>query len=254
MDDLILTETWQANAMHSFLKRNCPPSDDIIPDGIRAIRRVHGGYRFILEIEPGVHNVMWAEKQRRLSMPYIIFVGHVTDAYQVPVLRNSGFQAEFLPWLENIGTFFRNEPIKSLDDRVCYAVLRNTFARSMCGAKGILKNNSLTDAVNFLRQALFAKAYNWDSENATNYMAFTRPGSGYAIEHLSKALFPISRWEENSLKDPQFGLKVDWPRTLGSAPTQSLRWYLEHPHLMYAAENHINQIFVRQALAKLQQT
>jgi len=173
-------------------------------------------------------------------MPYIIFVGQVLDACSASTF---GIPATFL---KSIGTFFRNEPIKSFDDPVCYAVLMNCFGHAMCGASGQLSNSSLKEAANFLRQSLFAKAYNYDSLSATNYAAFAHPKSQHTIKHLSKALYPIDVWEENSLKDPKFGLKLKWPRA-----HVDLRRGVGNQH---AAENYMNHIFVSQELAKLQQT
>ena len=255
-DELTITELWQAGAMYKFLSENNPPAQDIIPDGVRVVRPVVGGYRFVLEIEPGVHNVIWVDRKVRLSMPYVVFIGEVHTRAAQLVKVNDRFGYVFPPWLENLGTFFRNEPIRSMDDPLCYAVLRNCFGVAMCGAKGWMKSGgSLTDACHFLRQVLFGKGYNCDSETATNYMQFTRPGASFYVKDLSSKLYPITRWEENSLKDPKFALRMDWPRGFPGYPEHSARtlrdWLVvPKPELF----THFHRIFFGHEAEKLQQT
>jgi len=170
---------------------------EILPDGIRFIN----GKRLVFELEPGVRNVdiEWKDhisRQHRIAFPYLVFYYHHDDGYHRPVY-----------------VFFRNQPLRSLDDELYVPALPNCLhcGRGMHYACGTGGSGNLCRLANVLRTGFFSQRFNLDSYGSSGHYQY--------LHSLSKTrrLFckirdPVA-WERASLKNPEFILKMDWIKT-----------------------------------------
>lgn len=164
--------------------------DDVMPDGLRAVRGDRDVCYFIVELPPGVHSVIWREyrgrndwgpaRTVRLAMPYVIISGWWS--------RNS--------FLAAAGCYFRNEPITWLEDTLYVAPLPNTGGSHMCGLDAYAY--SLPAAVGRLKNALFGKQFNPDG-HGNHHMACQDPD-----------INPVTNWEAKTKEDPTFVLRKQW--------------------------------------------
>lgn len=190
--------------------------DEIIPDGVRFIR----GKRLIFELEPGVRNVdmAWNDDDWtyscRLAFPYIIFYYRYDRYGQDPVY-----------------VFFRNKPLRSLDDELYVPALPNCLGGGLggtgmyyaCGTEG---GGDLSWLAHKLRTEFFEQQFNKDGYSASGHAHYIRSLKGFK-RRFCKIRDPAA-WERASLKDPNFILKMDWRETKHT-PRSLLTTYRTNP-------------------------
>ncbi len=212
----------------------------ILPDGVKCLIPLPGGRLVVVhETPPLVFNLRWVAKRSprkaggpgtkyrdvRVALPYVV----VLAVYHQPTggpLRLSGANE----------CFFRNAPLKSLDDELCYPALLNCSRFDpqeghplawICtqylqidqtvngGSPGPYLERSLTA----LLQHLFQSGFNYSSDE-NEY-------SSWFSEHVKASVDPrigsIEAWEEATRENPMFVLEIPWLKTgmsLGQVATR----------------------------------
>jgi hypothetical protein len=181
------------NALTRLVKwQGMDTGEQIIPDGYRAIA-CNGSYnQVIFELEPGVRWVSWGRRSYKLSFPYLVFCACGSGS---PVYL-----------------FFRNEPLRSLDDALYEPALPNCLLAEYAKCYwvcGTISANSLEVMAKRFRSDFFATGFNGDGYDSSGLCHYV--GSG-PFPDVRKITTPTS-WEDNTRKDPSFILKMEWIKT-----------------------------------------
>jgi len=179
----------------------------IIPDGVRFM----AGQRVVFELEPGVRNVdieWWKTTpqgslagQYLIAFPYMVFLCQLCESCE---WENSS----------SVYTFFRNRPLRSLDDELYVPALPNCLgdkAQQMYYACGTYASTELDWLAYNLRTEFFAKQFNKDGYKASGHQHYLNSLSKWK-RRFCKIRDPET-WERHSIKDPRFILKMDWLKT-----------------------------------------
>lgn len=133
-----------------------------------------------------------------ISVPYVIFIVQ---------LINGHHQRSY--------AFFRKEPLSTIDDYLLQAPLLNVhrfdsaicvgdFDENMKELNDLPYNKKVPIVLRRFQQHFWASTFNY----------------GYGTTHKKVyAINPVAKWSEASVKNPKFGLEVDW-NTAGTTPRQ----------------------------------
>jgi hypothetical protein len=165
----------------------------------------------IVELKPQLRRLMWIDpkspvpygagatyKERRLATPYIVL--------KVPFLKGKIIGRAEL--------FYRNEPLRSLDDQLYWSNLLNVSPNAygciawVCtqylGTEKMAPG--ITGGLDALVHHLFGGGFNKSSERHEGASAFSKAQS----DKLDLRVTDVDRWEAESVKDPRFVLSIPW--------------------------------------------
>jgi len=230
------------------LLRCCGPGistgDAILPSGIKSVLSRGSITLWVWEQPPRVHKLSWIAKDSpkpfgrgttyrdvRIALPYLIIVAVFNR-------DNNG-----LPELVHQDEcFFRNSPLKSLDDELLYPGLLNCSKFRVFQVENgsplswiCTQNLKTTKLMNSPKpgdrfQAGFEAVRYCLLETSFNLSSEHHEGNSWYSE--SKKVDPriatIEDWEENTQKDPLFVLDVPWIPTKHSVRQLSERIFKKH--------------------------
>ncbi len=227
--------------IEAFVRAMSPPRIDtcdvILPDGIRRVRERGGVTLFVWEIPPQVYHVQWIDdgspapfgipgkrvkyRHRRLAMPHIVMLAvFVTDSEGRLTLSSRN------------EAYFRNAPLTSGDDTLCFPALLNIskFPDEAAEVRPLAwvctqhtpldalarepdDNQRIRNGLLALRRTVLETGFNYSSEHheLTSYWSL----SAKKIPDVAD----LDRWEARTREDPLFALEVDWlPASWKSKP------------------------------------
>ncbi len=184
---------------------------DPIPDNVRWIAESGDHAVYVVELQPELRTVNWADyydddDEEHEAQKYTIATPYV-------ILR--------VPFYKNIikgcvEVFYRNAPLKSIDDELYRTNLRNVcmgdgihYYASLCidglqTDSSMSRNEVLNELVNHLWSGEFNKELGSEFE---------------CMSHEDKRLSSIERWQKESIKDPKFVLGVKWLPAMNTCGT-----------------------------------
>lgn len=206
------------------LTGNRPSTGDLIlPDGVKAVIP-HGSITvFAWESPPRLHSLTWIAKDSpapfgssakyrpvRVALPYLIILA-VFEADGAGQLHLS----------EQSECFFRNAPLKSVQDELHYPAFLNCYSFGPGGSKplswictaGLRRtaamyspnvNDRVRASLDVIRQYLLETGFNHSDGQGGQRSWFAKSRS------VDPRLATIEAWEEASAKDPLFVLDVPW--------------------------------------------
>src|ERR1035437_693602 len=215
----------------------------ILPSGIKTVLSQGNLTLWFWEQPPRIHQLSWVREDSpqpfgggttyrnvRIALPYLVIMA-VFSRYSngIPNLMRKD---EF---------FFRNEPLKSLDDELCYPALLNCSKFSgganngnplswICTQylKQTKKMQSKDSGDRFqagfeaVRYCLLETSFNLSSEHHEG-------NSWYgASKNIDPRIATIAEWEKATKKDPLFILDVPWIKTGHSVRKLAERTFLTH--------------------------
>jgi hypothetical protein len=166
----------------------------------------------IIEQKPQLRRFKWIEanspaplgpqakyKDRRLATPYVVL--------KVPFLRGA-----IVPRVE---LFYRNEPLRRLDDALCWSNLLNVSPNAyncvawvctqyLAHEKAAPGTTGALDAL--MHHVLGLGGWNLSSELHEGKSAWSKAKE----DGIDKRVTDVDRWEAESVRDPRFVLKVKW--------------------------------------------
>ena len=196
----------------------------IQPDGVKALLPVAGGVVMVHETHPRIHRLRWIAadspaafgpgtryREVRVALPYVVVLA---------VFRVDREGRPFLTsWNE---CYFRNAPLRSLDDALHFPALLNCSHFRATTGKPLAwictqylerdfdqepdDNLRVHRSLAALLQHLFGSGFNRSSEffELTSWFTETvRAG-------IDPRLASIEAWEQATLRDPLFALEVPW--------------------------------------------
>ena len=198
--------------------------DSILPEGVRSVLSRGQTTIWIYEQPPGVRQLSWSESHRgageyrqvRIALPYLIIVAvfqlHIGDNPHLSVLNEA---------------FFRNAPLKSLDDELFYTALPNCLRRDkpgtldsssmplsqICLAGTVDPPSSMGKGGRFrflfgeLHRSFLESGFNTDGGHMNSYLRAA------VLEKIDPRIETIEEWEKNTSEDPLFVLDVKWKTT-----------------------------------------
>ena len=174
---------------------------------------------FLIELEPQLRWIRWLSPQSpaplgdeavyidyRLATPFVVM--------KVPILRGRIHH--------KCEVFFRNEPLKSLDDELFYSNLLNVSPgaydcvawfctqhldhelKLLQRSKGAAL--SVNDMLGVVTSHLFGGGFNRSSEVSEGASCFSKA----ATDLDDKRVTDVEEWQKHSVKDPRFVLDVAW--------------------------------------------
>jgi hypothetical protein len=178
--------------------------DEPLPDNVKWVIEVSNKTMYVLEFPPELRNVLWEDdygysRQRTIATPYVVMAvlfyepGHMCAAI-----------------------YYRNKPIKSLDDKLYYTNLYNTSSGAVC-LDGLKPQYdwSHTQALSELVTHFWGGEFN--QEITTNFFEAREYSNDERIS-------TIERWEEESKRNPKFVLDVKWPKAHETLRTLAYDW------------------------------
>ena len=241
-------------------------ADLILPDGVKAVIPQGPLTICVWESPPRLHSLTWIAKdspapfgplaryrQVRLALPYLIILA-VFDTDGPGQLQLS----------QRSECFFRNAPLKTLDEELCYPALLNCYG----GGPGEPRPLSWICAGGLkptprMRSANVSESVLAGLDAIRHYLLETRfnhsDGQGGKLSwfEASRSLDPrlntVEAWEEASAKDPLFVLDVPWIKS-GHTVRQAIERMSPHshrfPHRQASAATLARLIFNHQAGAR----
>lgn len=186
--------------MEALAARN-PISSGIMPKGTRFFVRKAEHTVIVVEQEPAVRRIEWnlsgeAENFWQLAFPYVEFV--FTSSAQGVIVDGE--------------VFYRNSPIQSMDDTLCWPNLGNIYTNvcKIC-TEGMQMDGDLTIPM-VTRLEDFISAF-WASKfNADLLWAFN------FYRRVDKRLDGLDAWQRATRENPLFPLEISWHafKTIGS--------------------------------------
>lgn len=165
----------------------------------------------IVELEPAFRVLDWIHPEspisygpqaiytpRRLATPYVVL--------KVPFMNGT-----IMPQAE---LFYRNLPLSTLDDEVYWSNLLNVSPHAY-GCRAWICTQYLrtehpqpgvTPGLHALLNHLWGGGFNRSSEHHEGSSAFKKAGD----DKVDPRVTDVERWEQESIKDPRFVLKVNW--------------------------------------------
>ena len=198
----------------------------MLPDGVKAVARQGAVIVWVYEQFPCVHNFLWiasdspsrfgkGTKYRsvRIALPHVIMLA-------VFVPDPSG-QLQLSSCNE---CFFRNGPLKSWDDELCFPALLNCskftpddgrplawICTQHLGRVGLVReadaNKRLCAGFEALRRCLFETGFNYSSEHHEGASWFSES------RKIDSRISTVENWEAATAADPLFVLEVPWLAT-----------------------------------------
>jgi hypothetical protein len=238
-------------------------ADFILPDGVKAVIPRGRLTVCVWESPPRVQSLTWITndspapfgalakyRQVRIAMPYLIILA-VFDTDRGGGLQLSGRNE----------CFFRNAPLKSLDEELCYPALLNCYQFGPWEPKplswicaGGLKptpsgrspnaTESMLAGLARIRQYLLDTRFNHSDGQGGRLSWFE------ASRSLDPRLSAIEAWEEASARDPLFVLDIPWIKS-GHTVRQAIQRMSDDshrlPHEQPSAETLVRLILNHQA-------
>ena len=190
----------------------------VIPNGVRAILSQGGQTLVFWERPPHVASFQWIAEDSprpygpgtkyrtvRIALPYLLIAASFTrEGNGVPELNTSANEC-----------FFRNQPLRSLDDELLYPALLNCSVMKSPNAPLAWictqylnhrhqSEDPICNGLESVRYCLLETAFNLSSEHH----------EGNSWFGASKTKIPqvetVERWESETNKDPLFALEVPW--------------------------------------------
>ena len=209
--------------LSALVKRMGPgisTGNSVIPHGVRAIVSQGNQTLMVWERPPHVASLSWIAKdsphpygsgttyrQVRISLPYLIIVASFSRQGSDVVLNTHSNEC-----------FFRNEPLRSLDDELLYPALLNCSVMKANGAPlawictQYLKNKTeladpFANGLEAVRCCLLETSFNLSSEHHEGNSWFG--ASRKSIPQIET----VEKWEKETKKDPLFATGVPWLTT-----------------------------------------
>lgn len=216
----------------------------ILPRGVKSIQSQGNMTLWIWEQPPSIHRLSWiaADSKKtygpgtkyrwvRIALPYLIIVAaFARDGHGYPVIFGKD------------ECFFRNAPLKSLDDELCYPGLLNCSLWNdgdtdtghplswICTQH--LKPNPQMQSEDIgdryqggfeaVRYCLLETSFNLSSEHHEGNSWFSK------TKKIDPRIATIEKWEENTKKDPLFVLDVPWIPTVHTVRKFCERMFQQH--------------------------
>ncbi|HVS35720.1 MAG TPA: hypothetical protein VMS17_09060 [Gemmataceae bacterium] len=165
----------------------------------------------VAELKPQLRRVLWIApdspaafgptatyRERRLAFPYVVL--------KAPFLKGK--------FVGRAELFYRNEPLRSLSDALCWPNLLNVSPNSY-GCLAWLCTQYLgherpaagvTAGLDALVHHLFGGGFNRSSEVHEKNSAFSKAKA----DGVDARVTDVDRWEAESVRDPRFVLGVKW--------------------------------------------
>ena len=198
----------------------------VLPDGVKAMVSKGNLTVMVWECPPRLHSFDWIAndspkafgpgttyRQVRLALPYVIIVAVFS--------RNEAGLPHLLP---NNECFFRNAPLKKLEDDLCYPALLNCsrfdppdgrplswictqHLQPTPGMRSSEAAERFRAALDALRHCLLETAFNHSSERheGASWFGLSRK--------VDRRLATVEAWEKASAQDPLFVLEIPWINT-----------------------------------------
>lgn len=206
--------------------------NSVIPNGVRAILSQGNQTLMIWERPPHVASLSWIRhdspvpygpgttyRQVRISLPYLLIVASLTrNGSSVELNTNSN------------ECFFRNEPLRSLDDELLYPALLNCSVMKGSGdplawicTQYLKKKTQLADpfanGLEAVRYCLLETSFNLSSEHHEGNSWFG------ASKKVIPKIETVEKWEQSTNKDPLFATGVPWLPTQHSVKDFAARTF-----------------------------
>jgi len=225
-DRLEITGTQVIHYMNGNLIRKYPLSDftkamsglsnlhlpDVMPEGVKyfhqrgefsifAVEQLAAArsVRVIAENSPKAYGNGTTYNQRYLAFPYIIILG----CFAGNTLTNF------------VQLFYRNQPLKSLNDKLYECNLPNVSYKGPSGLPYWFCTQYLRDVTHFswydkineVPHHLWGSGFNWSSDHHEGLSMFNH------CKKLDNRIKDFITWEKETRKDPYFMLKLNWNQT-----------------------------------------
>ena len=212
-----------SDVLQRLAPRRMSTEDVVLPDGVKAVLSGERVTIWVHQTPPGVHNFRWIAEDSdepygsgasyrdvKVALPYVVLLAvFPLDRQGRPQLRH------------NNECFFRNEPIRSLDDELLYPALLNCSKFSLPEGRPLSwlctqhldvarlrtirkENERLRTGLDRLLHTLFDTAFNYSSDRHEGASWFTESRA------LDPRIASIEAWEEATREDPLFATQVDW--------------------------------------------
>jgi hypothetical protein len=201
--------------------------DLILPGSVKTVRSRGTATLLVLEKPPALHRLKWIAPNSRarygpgttyrdvtLALPYlVVFAVFVSDPAGRLTLSSTSNEC-----------FFRNEPIRSFDDQLCYPALLN------CSKFRVQEGHPLAwICTQFLRRELIDRETDLNArfraglkellhcllETGFNFSSEAHEGSSWYSESriVDPRIATVEAWQEASLQDRFFVEKLPWLKT-----------------------------------------
>lgn len=194
----------------------------LLPDGVKIVRESPNGMILVHQSPPSVRRVEWminspkgpgfspdkptVYKSFRISLPYVLLL--------IPFRY---FGRDLIGGVSSIECFFRNEPLKSIESKLCYPALLNIARydkmsawvcptgigdRGKAWRKSKDHNAIIREHTTDVIYHLFCGKFNYDIRG--NWF------SNYGERGIDPRISTIEAWEEATKEDPTFSTEVSW--------------------------------------------
>jgi hypothetical protein len=213
-----------------LLQRVGPPISTgpmVLPTGVKAVLSSGPITVLVWERPPCIQQLSWIDKDSEnkygpgtkyrnviIALPYLIIMSvFQRDNLGLPMLSKSD------------ECFFRNQPLTSLEDELCYPALLNCskwnnmtdqhplswictqYLKQQAEASCNDANRRYRAGMEAVRYCLLETSFNLSSENHEGNSWF-----GFSKTQIPK-IATVEKWEENTKKDPMFVLDIPWVPT-----------------------------------------
>ena len=216
----------------------------VLPAGIKSVLSQGPITILLYEQAPSIQRLSWiaanspspygpGTKYRwvKIALPYLLVAAvFARDALGYPVLIGKD------------ECFFRNEPLRSMDDELCYpgllncslwnngVPLPNTPLSWICTqhlkSDPKMKSDNIGDryqgGFEAVRYCLLETSFNMSSEHHEGNSWFSK------TKQVDPRIATIEKWQENTEKDPMFVLDVPWIKTGHSVAQFAQRIFKQH--------------------------
>ncbi len=200
--------------------------DAVLADGVKAVLSNGKATIWVHQTPPGVHNLRWiaedseapygpAAKYRevKVALPYVlVLVVFCRDPRGGLQLRHRN------------ECFFRNEPLRTLDDQLLFPALLNCSKHADPNGRPLSwictqhvnlaslqrepnENRRMRRGTEALLHCLFDTAFNYSSDHHEGSSWFT------ASRELDARISTVESWEEATADDPLFATRISWHPT-----------------------------------------
>ena len=201
--------------------------DVVLPDGVKAVLGFGSVTVYVVQVPPRLHRLSWITDDSPADHPGDSPEGvryeEVTLALPYVVVLAAFQRARNGEWYLSDANecFFRNDCLKSLDDRLCYPALLNVSKFSPSDGKPLAwlctqyldrrklrrernENRRARGSIEALLQTLFGTGFNRSSERHEMASWF---GESRKVD---PRISTVQCWQEASRDDPLFVLDVPW--------------------------------------------
>ena len=217
-------------SLEALLARFAPSElgtgEAVLPDGVKTVRGDGSVTVWVHETAPAVHRLVWLAsdspvpygrgaryREVSLALPYLLI-------FCVFVPGPGG-----LPMLSSVNEcFFRNAPLKSLDDELCYPALLNCskfdppdgrplswictqYLKHQMSQPVEDQSRRLASSFSALKHCLLETGFNYSSEHHETSSWFTES------RKVDPRINTVEAWEAASRQDSLFVLEVPWLST-----------------------------------------